>query len=209
MQKHKNIHGHLLLAASLFCMGWLPSASATPAEPATEGQSSPNRVIVTAGDLRMVLDKMPQGLRIRGLTDTAAGRELLASEAPPLFSATVRDAETNEMLTITADSGWQQADVSQSTNTGGYKLTFAAPTDDRLKGIQVEVTLVTEKAENALTWDLQVANDSPQWGLCRVVFPTVSVRDLGEHGRVFLPVTAGIELSNMWDTPNKRGGTGF
>ena len=207
MQKHKNIHGHLLLAASLFCMGWLPSASATPAEPATEGQSSPNRVIVTAGDLRMVLDKMPQGLRIRGLTDTAAGRELLASEAPPLFSATVRDAETNEMLTITADSGWQQADVSQSTNTGGYKLTFAAPTDDRLKGIQVEVTLVTEKAENALTWDLQVANDSPQWGLCRVVFPTVSVRDLGEHGRVFLPVTAGIELSNMWDTPNKRGGT--
>ncbi len=210
MRKHRNIYGHLLLAASLFCMGWLPAASATPAEQATEatqGQSSPNRVLVTAGDLRMVLEKTPQGLRIRSLTDTAAGRELLASEAPPLFSATVRDAETNEMLTITADSGWQQADISQSTNMGGYKLTLAAPTEDRLKGIRIQVTLTTLKAENALTWDVQVANDNPRWGLWRVVFPAVSVRDLGQGGRVFLPVTAGIELSNVWNTASKRGGT--
>jgi hypothetical protein len=211
MQEHKNASRHLLLAASLAYLGWwLFITSAVCAQQAvepTQGRSSADPIIVEAGDLRMVLKKTPQGLLIRSLTDTAAGQELLARETLPLFSATVRDATTKEMLTISADSGWRQVDVSRSANTGGYKLTFAAPTDERLKGLRVEVTLATLKAENALTWDLRVANDNPQWGLWRVVFPTVSIRDLGEHGRVFLPVTAGIELSNMWNTANKRGGT--
>jgi len=211
MQRHRSTNQHLLSAASLATIGWwLFITSAVRAQQAVEppqGHSSAKQVIVEAGDLRMVLEKGEHGLRIRSLTDTAAGQDLLASDAPPLFSAAFREVKTKELLTVAADSGWQQAEVSQSANSGGYKLTFATPADDRLKGIRVEITLATQKAENALTWDLQVANDNSQWGLWRVVFPAVSVRDLGERGRVFLPVTAGIELANMWNTENKRGGT--
>jgi hypothetical protein len=211
MQRHRNTYRHLWLAASLASVGWWPflarSACAEQAVETAQGNSSASQVVVEAGDLRLVLEKAEQGLRLRSLTEAAPGREFLASEAPPLFSATFRDTRTKELLTTTAGSGWRQVDVSQSANAGGYKLTFAMPIDNRLKGIRVEVTLATERTEHALTWDLQIANDSPQWGLWRVVFPEVTVRDLGEGGRVFLPVTAGIELAHMWNKAGKKGGT--
>lgn len=211
MQRHKSANQHLLSAVSLAYIGWwLWIASDVCAQQAVEpasGRPSSNQIIVEAGELRMVLEKAEQGLCIHSLTDTAAGQELLASDALPLFTAAFREVTTKELLTVAADSGWRQAEVSQSADSGRYNFTFAAPADDRLKGIRVEVTLATQKAENALTWDLQVANDNPRWGLWRIVFPNVSMRDLGERGKVFLPVTAGIELANMWNTANKRGGT--
>ncbi len=155
----------------------------------------------------MVLEKAPQGLRVLSLTDTAAKQELLTSEPLPLFSATVRDTKTKEMLTIAADAGWQQVDVSRDDATGAYQLTFAAPVDDRLKGIRVKATVTPQKSENAITWNLEVVNDSAQWGLWHVVFPQIAIKDLGEGGRVFAPVTAGIELANLWSKADKKGGT--
>ena len=136
MQGQKNTHLRLS-AMSLACLGWwllLTSAACCP------DRAGPGHR-VEAGDLRMVLEKAPQGLRVLSLTDTANNQELLAGEPLPLFSATVRDTKTKEMLTLTADSGWRQVEVSRDDATGQYKLTFAAPVDDRLKGIRVEATL--------------------------------------------------------------------
>ncbi len=180
---------------------------AQPTGQASQSPSASSRVTVEAGDLRMVLEKAPQGLRVLSLTDTAAKQELLAREPLPLFSATVRDVKTKEMLTIAADSGWQQVDVSRDDAAGVYQLTFAAPGDDRLKGIRVKATVTPQKSENAVTWDLQIANDSSQWGLWHVVFPQIAIKDLGEDGRVFAPVAAGIELANLWSKADKKGGT--
>lgn len=211
MQGKRNTYPHLLSAASLVCAGWwLFVAGAVCAQQVgapSQGLPSSNRVIVEAGDLRIVLEKAEQGLRVLSLADTAAGQELLAGDSPALFSAILREATTKEMLTIAADSGWQRVDASQGDTSGGYKLTFAAPVDGRLKGLRVEATIEPERAANAVTWALHVANDNPQWGLWHVVFPQVSVRDLGEGGRVFLPVTAGIELGDLWGKADKKGGT--
>jgi hypothetical protein len=210
MQRQKNTHV-CLPAAFLACIGWwlfvTNAVCAQQAGETAQGPSSSSRVVVEAGDLRMILEKAEQGLRVLSLVDVAAGQELFANDRLALFSATVRDTKTKELLTITADSGWRQVDVSHDDTAGRYKLTFAAPVDDRLKGIRVEVTLAPQKSENAVTWDLQVANDSPQWGLWHVVFPQIAIRDLGEGGRVFLPVTAGIELANLWSKADKKGGT--
>ncbi len=211
MLGHKSTYRHLLLTASLTWMGlWLIIAASVSADPTAEGargQSPSSRVVVEAGDLRMVLDKAPQGLRILSLTDMAASQELLAPDSPALFSVTLREAKTKEMLTITADSGWQQVDVVQENTGGAHKLTFAAPIDDRLKGLRIEATAEPDRATNAVSWDLHIASDNPQWGLWHVVFPQVSVRDLGEAGRVFLPITAGVELAGIWGKADKKGGT--
>ena len=105
--------------------------------------------------MQLVLEKAEQGLRIVSLTDTAAGQELLAGNALPLFSITMRDTKTKELLTIAADSGWRQVDISADGATGSRKLTLADPVDDRLKGIRIEVALDTQEAENAVMWNLQ------------------------------------------------------
>ena len=209
MQGQKNAHLRLS-AVSLACIGWwFLVASAAWAQPA-------GQVTVEAGDLRLVLEKAPQGLRVLSLVDAANNQELLASDPLPLFSATVRDTKTKELLTITADAGWRQVDISHDDATGRYKLTFAAPADKRLRGIRVEATVAPEKSqkamtwdvhENAMTWDLQITNESQQWSLWHVVFPQVAVKDLGEGGRVFVPVTAGVELANLWSKADKKGGT--
>jgi hypothetical protein len=211
MQGQKSTYPHLLSVACFICAGWwLLVAGAgwsQQAGAAAQNVPSSNRVVVDAGDLRLVLEKAPQGLRVLSLADTATSQELLAEDSPALFSATLRETKTKELLTITADSGWQQVDVSQGNTSGGYKLTFTTPVDERLKGLRIEATIVPEKAGNAVTWTLHVANDNPQWGLWHVVFPQVSVRDLGEGGRVFLPITAGVELAGMWAKADKKGGT--
>jgi hypothetical protein len=211
MQGQKSTYPHVLSTAALICAGWwLLIAGAVCAQQAgATAQSLPssNRVVVEAGDLLIGIEKVQQGLRVLTLTDTAASQELLAGDSPALFSATLREAKTKELLTITADSGWQQVDVSQGDASGGYKFAFSTPVDERLKGLRVELRIDPQRAASAVTWALHVANDNPQWSLWRVVFPQVSVRDLGEGGRVFLPVTAGIELANMWGKADKKGGT--
>ncbi len=75
------------------------------------------------------------------------------------------------------------------------------------RGFALTATLAPQKSENAVTWDLQITNDNPQCGLWHVVFPQIAVKDLGEGGRVFVPVTAGIELANLWSKADKKGGT--
>jgi hypothetical protein len=210
MQRQKNVHIPLLPTASLVCLGWwlLVTTAVCAQQTGRPAQDAPSsrQVVVAAGDLRMVFEKTPQGLRVLSLSDTAAGQELLADDPLPLFTATVRDTKTKELLTIAADSGWRHVDISPDGATGAYKLTFAAPVDDRLKGMRVEATVHPEKGDNALAWELRVANDNPEWSLWHVVFPQVSVRDLGEGGRVFVPITAGIELADLWRKADKKGG---
>jgi len=211
MQRNEDRNHRLQFAVLLACIGWrlfitgVVFAGQTP--DLAKSPSSLSRTTIEAGDLRMILEKAEQGLRVVSLTDTAANQELLGGDALPLFAITVRDAKTKELLTVAADAGWRQVDVSQNGATESCKLTFAAPVDDRLKGIRVEMTLDAQKAENAVTWDLQVVADSAQWGLWHVAFPQVLVREPGEGSKIFLPQTAGIEVSNLWDTAEKKGGT--
>ena len=70
MQRQKNTHLRLS-TVSLACLGWwLLIAGAVSAQQAS-------RVVVEAGDLRLVFEKAEAGLRLLRLTDTAAGQELL------------------------------------------------------------------------------------------------------------------------------------
>jgi hypothetical protein len=169
--------------------------------------ASADQTSVQAGEMKLVLAKAQEGIRILSLFDNSTGQELLAPDAPPLFSLELRHVKTREPLTLAADSGWRQVEVSDADAAGQRILSFEEPADERLKGISVEVRLLTDDADSALIWDLKVTNNSEQWSLWRIIFPQVAVKYLGEGSRIFLPQTAGIESSDLWNTSDRKGGT--
>ena len=211
MRKQENTRRHRLPAAFLICAAWccLVACRAWAGVPARSGPevSAFNRIAIPAGDLRLVLENTGRGLLIRGLTDTGTSRELLAEEPLPLFSMVLRDVQTRELLTVTADWGWKNVLMAYSETSGSHTFTFRQPTDDRLSEIHVKVTLDVDAADSAMLWDLEISNENPQWSLWHVVFPQIAARDLGEGGRVFAQVTSGVELADMWAKTGKRGGT--
>ncbi|OHB78816.1 MAG: hypothetical protein A2Z25_19345 [Planctomycetes bacterium RBG_16_55_9] len=198
MDTHKNTNKsnryHEFIVWTIFCMCLVSTASA-------------DRTLVQAGAMNLLLEKEQEGVRVLSLFDNTTGQELLAPNTPPLFCIELRHAKTREQVTLAADTGWRRIEVSDADVSGRRFLSFGEPADERLKGISAKAKLQADSADSALTWDLQVTNNNEQWALWRIVFPQVAVKYLGEGSRVFLPQTAGIELSDMWDTPNKKGGT--
>jgi len=146
-------------------------------------------------------------MRVLRLFDNNTGRELLSPNTSSIFSLELRHVKTRENVILVSDSGWRHIDISEVDASGRRILNFQNPADDRLTDISVKVKLLTEVDESALIWDLQVTNNSEQWSLWRIIFPQVSVKYLGEGSKVFLPQTAGIELSDLWDMAERNGGT--
>jgi len=177
-----------------FCLSVAPAAIA-------------ERMAVQSGDMKLVLEETQQGIGVLSLSDNATAQEFLPPNAPPLFCVELRHAKTKEQVNLVADSGWRQIDVSDVDASGQRVLNFQEPADERLKEISVEVKLLTDTADSALIWDLQVTNNSEQWALWRIIFPQVAVKRLGEGSSVFLPHTAGIERSDLWDSAETKGGT--
>jgi hypothetical protein len=169
--------------------------------------ASADQTLVQAGAMKLVLEKTQQGISMLSLFDNATGQELLAPNIPPLFCLELRYTKTKEQVALASDSGWRRIDVSNVDASGQRVLSFQELADDRLKEISVEVKLLTDSDENALIWDLQVTNNSELWSLWRVIFPQVSLKYLGEGSSVFLPHTAGIERSDLWDIAEQKGGT--
>lgn len=168
--------------------------------------ASAERITVQTGEMTLLLEKAEQGLRVLSLKDNATGRELLAPDTPSLFGIELRHAKSAEQVTLAADSGWRRVEISSVDASGRRVLTFQEPTDDRLKGISVEVRLHVNDADSALIWDLKVTNKNEQWAIWQIVFPQVTMRYLGEGSRVFYPLLSGIEQSDIWDTKEKKGG---
>jgi len=197
MNAHKNIGKLNLFSISIiqavFCLCIINTTSA--------GQKS-----VRAGNMNLLLEVTQQGVSIQGLIDNATGRELLAPDAPPLFSFELRNVRSRELVTLAADSGWRRIEMSDMDASGQHVLSFKEPVDDHLKGIGAEVRIITDNADSALIWDLKVTNASEQLALWRIIFPQVTVRYLGEGSNVFLPYTAGIERSDLWNTSERKGG---
>ena len=165
------------------------------------------QISLQAGDMKLMIEKMEQGISVLSLFDNIAGQELLSLNPPSLFCVELRHIKTKKHMTLVADSGWSRVDVSDADASGQRVLTFHEPIDEDLKEIRVEIKLLTNTGDSALIWDLQVTNNNNQWALWRIIFPQVSVKYLGEGSSVFLPHTAGIERSDLWAIAERKGGT--
>jgi hypothetical protein len=162
---------------------------------------------VQAGDMKLMMEKTEQGISLLSLFDNIAGQELLSPNPPSLFSVELRHIKTKKHMTLVADSGWSQVDVSDADASGQRVLIFHEPINEDLKEISVEIKLLTNTGDSALIWDLQVTNNNEQWALWRIIFPQIALKNLGEGSSVFLPHTAGIERSDLWDIAERKGGT--
>lgn len=179
------------LASQLEAQGRLTDATQT-----ADGQLPDGWTAATAGELGLILQRTTDGVRLVNLSDLVINRQLLAAKVLPLFSLTVRNAETKEQVQLVADAGWKQCEVSQPNQ--GVEIRWQQPTDARLGGLKVLACATLDPVASALRWQLKVDGLTAPWGMWQVVFPQVAVADLGPGASVFFPRAAGEVQQDVW-----------
>ena len=163
--------------------------------------------ILRAGDLGMILEKADDGIRLLQLSDVATGRELLAPEPLPLFSLTLRNAETKREVQLGADKDWKAVAVERVEGGPVYELCWERPADEELGPLSVTARVEPDGDAAAFGWTLDADSGSDQWSIWRAVFPQVGVADLGAEGDVFFPRAAGEVKTDPWRQAFSYGGT--
>jgi hypothetical protein len=166
------------------------------AEKMLSGQTPPGWHRFSAGDLGVLIEQTEAGFRLQSLYDLLNGRELLAADTPPLFTLSLRDARTRQLLALSADKGWRK--VALQRRRDGFVLQWSQPRDERFAGINVTAQARTDSRQNALRWNLQVRNENKSWSLWRVTFPQVAVAEPGDDATVLFPRGPGEVQQGVW-----------
>ena len=175
-----------VLSAGLSCAAdSSPPRSPTPAE----------RVLCVAGDLHAVVRSTTNGLELERLWD-ASTQTTLATNAAPLFSLVLRHAATKKERTVTASEGWRETRLRKTRS--GLELRWGRASDEVLAGLAVQATARTDAPGSALRWTFQVDNRTKDWSVRRVLFPQLSLADLGDHAAVLFPRGPGEVQRNVW-----------
>ncbi|MBI4664001.1 MAG: hypothetical protein HY735_34825 [Verrucomicrobia bacterium] len=155
------------------------------------------RATLTAGDLRLTFQQASNSVRVASLFDLRQHQELLATNAPPLFSLTLREVSTKQEVRLTAESGWRTATLRKKRSD--LSLRWENPEDERLQGILVNLSTVPDRHNSALHWKMAVQNESSRWSIWRVQFPQLALADLGESAAVLFPRGPGEEQKRVWE----------
>ncbi len=134
---------------------------------------------MTAGGLRMTLERTADGILLKSLLDVAKGRELLAAKPLPLFELAFKDAK------FAADAGWDGTSIGKAG--GGLELRWERP------GLKV---LARVAAGDAFRWILRVENENME--LHRAVFPRLALAPPGGEAAVFIPRGPGEIQKGVW-----------
>jgi hypothetical protein len=187
------------LLASATCLGLLLTGTVT-ALPAPQADPNPATAVRSvAGDLELTLARTPSGLRLASLFDLKQGQELLATNALPLFSVTLRRAGSTSEIQLTAEAGWEETSLLRTPN--GLEVRCSKPQDEALRGLAVTASAAPESRRNAWRWHLRMANASHEWSIWRVRFPQIALADLGEGAAVLFPRGPGEVQRSVWQRP--------
>jgi hypothetical protein len=159
---------------------------------------------LAAGDLQLTLVSSAGGVRVGGLLDTSSGQELLATDPLPLFSLTLRQTGSTNLLSLTGDRGWSQCDIRR--HGADRELRWSRPMEKALAGLAVSIRVSPEDDASAFRWKLRVDNTSTNCSVWRVVFPQVALADLGTNAVVLLPKGPGELQRGVWERPFKYHG---
>ena len=162
-------------------------------------------VRVAAGDLQLLVSRTSGGIQVDRLLDARYGKELLATNALPLFTVTVRQIGSTHPLSLAADSGWRQCAFRR--RGAGLELSWSRPEDEALAGLSVTATVSPDQRAGALRWKLRVDNASRNASVWRVVFPQVALADLGSNAVVLVPRGPGDVQRGVWRRPFSFSGT--
>jgi murein biosynthesis integral membrane protein MurJ len=178
-----------------------------------DGQKPANWTTLHAGDLGLILERIPEGIRLLDLYDSAKDQRLVSAQPLPLFAVTLRGGSNEEPITLTADKGWAQVEITWNQNpaaqteAGPLRLRWQNPTDARLAGLRVVAQVRPDEIDGSLHWKLTVENPPAPWSLWRVIFPQLAVTDLGAQASVFVPKAAGEVQRGVWQRSFRFSGT--
>ncbi|MCU0522008.1 MAG: DUF6259 domain-containing protein [Anaerolineae bacterium] len=156
-------------------------------------QDLSKKSIVAPGELRVVFERTPDGIRLQSLSDTVTDCEFLSAWSLPLFTVKLRHCETKEEIQLDADSGW--GEVAITSTADGAELGWQQA---RVAGLQVIVRVTADSEANALRWSLRVENPASQWSVWRVVFPQIAITELDPDAKVFFPRAPGEVQKGLW-----------
>ncbi len=162
-----------------------------------------------SGDLQLVLERTEQGIRLLDLRDAKIDQRLVASPAGPLFVVTVRNAETKKEVRLAADAGWGRAElgpIDPAKPAAGLKLQWHEPADKQVGKVTVTAE-AAPAAASTIRWRLSVEGAAAPWSIWRIIFPRVTVADLGSAGAVFFPKAAGEVQRGVWQRAFRFSGT--
>lgn len=147
-------------------------------------------VTIAAGDLRLVLERRPDGLALLTLADAATGRLLVGPEAPPLFEVTLR-AGTNETR-LRADQGWGQVRLEPAPETNTYTFRWRQAQAAGLGGFEATLHLRADAGRHRLAWELEAGGQADPWSLWEVRFPQLALWAEEGPAHLLLPQGAGV-----------------
>jgi Domain of unknown function (DUF6259) len=176
----------------------------------SESRASGASVVLDSGDLRLTLETTHDGIRVVNLLDTKTNHNLFSKQPLPLFAITLHQIGKPDTVTLTADEGWGNVEIARSepgASSPTFHLRWQVPSDTRLGDMLVIAVVTTDPATSSLRWRLRVLNTPKTWSLWRIVFPQVSVADLGPSGAVFLPKAPGLVQRGVWKRPYRYTGT--
>ncbi len=172
---------------------------------AAEGRMPEVLTGIAAGNLAVVLENLPQGLKGPVAYDVGQDRLLLRGDLP-LFTIRLRHAASKENVILTADVGWNNVTCHPGEGHSSLKIRWQDPGDARLKGIAVEVEAKAEESRQAIHWSLKVANESAAWSIWSVVFPQVAMAEPGRDAWVVYPKGVGVAEQGAWQRALQFGG---
>jgi hypothetical protein len=174
--------------------------------------NSPTERLV-GGQLAVATETFPGGAGVAALVDLPSGKDLSAEVPEPLFTITMRNPSSGEILALDADCNWQT--VRQSASPGQLTMNWSDANEPMLAGLGVVVTCrpiepspaVRAAAPGGLAWRIRVKNPCPGWAVWNVAFPRLALRPMGGDTRVLVPQGCGVLKRDIWRTALQYRGT--
>ncbi len=158
-----------------------------------------------AGDLQLVLQSAPEGAAVQSLCDSRLNEEFLAREPLPLFNLVLHQVGSPREVQLAANAGWRTHSFKQQGRR--LELRWSSPTNDDLRNLAVTASAAADPGSSAIRWKLRVENSSTNWTLWRVIFPQLTLADLGSNAAVMFPRGPGEVQRGVWDRPFSYQGT--
>ena len=159
---------------------------------------------LVGGDLAVAAETFPGGAGVAALMDLAGGKDLSAVLPEPLFTITMRNTATGEIIVVDADCNWLT--VRKSASPGQLTMNWSDPNEPMLTGLGVLVTCrpvepspaAAAAAPGGLAWRIRVKNPCAGWAVWKVTFPRLALRPMGVDTRVLIPQGCGVLRRDIW-----------
>ncbi len=155
-----------------------------------------------AGDLRLILEYIDEGIALLSLFDTGSGTEFFSQKLLPLFIIKLRHIKTKEEYNLSAGSGWNNPKIEHDQNN-----IFITWEDHKVvKSIEVNAKAELNDEDSSISWSLDVSNNSEEWSIMNVTFPQISITELNPDACVFFPRGPGEVKKSLWQVPFRHSG---